>query len=572
MFLKNLLKYLSGYKKELIFGPIFKLIEAIIEVSLPFIVADTINNMSTESNSFIINRGFIMLFLAFIGLIFASIAQSTAAKASQGFGTELRNKLFKHICKLSSIQVENFGSSALVNRITNDVTNLELAVAMFIRLVIRVPFIVIGSLSMVYVVSKNLFLTLLLFTMFLAITIYFIVKYSSHFHALSNKKLDKLALQVKENLVNIRIVRSFIGQTKEIKKFDNLNNNIYLLSRRANFISGLLNPINTLILDISIIAVLYLGNFQIINGSISEGNLIAIINYVSQILLAVVVLSNLVIIYTKAFASVRRVNEILSIKPLINNGTINSFDNNDIAIRFDNVSFSFNSNSDFFNSLNLSIHSGETIGLIGLTGSGKSVFLNLINRTYDVNSGRLLLYGKNIKEYDLDFLKNNVRFIDQKPCFLNASIKNNVKMSSQCDELEIRKALSLSDSLEFVNSFNDGIEHILENNANNLSGGQKQRISIARAFIGRPKILILDDTTNALDFATEANVLNNIFNFAKDINCTTLISSQKISTILKCDRIIVFDNGTIESIGTHDNLLNISPLYKKIYSMQTKEG
>lgn len=569
--MNNLVKCLSGYKKELTFGPIFKLIEAVIEVFLPFILADTINKINTMNNAFIIHRGLFMLFLALIGFLFASIAQFSAAKASQGFGTELRNKLFKHICNLSSIQVENFGSSVLVNRITNDVTNLEVAVAMFIRLVIRVPFLIIGSLVMVYFINRKLFFVLLTATILLSITIYFIVTASSRYHALSNKKLDRLALHIKENLVNMRIVRSFLGQKREQHTFDILNNNVYALSEKANFISNLLNPINTLILDISVIAILYIGNIQILNSSITQGDLIAIINYISQILLAIVVLSNLVIIYTKAFASVGRVNEILNIKPLLVNGNIKEFKNCDIAVKFNNVSFGFNDKVNFLNSINIEFKAGEKIGIIGLTGSGKSVFLNLINRTYDVTSGNILLYGKDIKDYDLEFLKNTVRFIDQKPCFLTTSIKDNVKLSNNCSNLEIEKALDLSSALEFVNSLPDGIDHKLENNANNLSGGQKQRISIARAFIGSPSILILDDTTGALDFATESNILNNIFNFVDEHNCTTFIASQKISSIYRCDRIIVFDNGNIESIGSHKDLLKISPLYQKMYSMQTKE-
>lgn len=569
--MKNLMKCLSGYKKELTFGPVFKLIEAIIEVFLPFILADTINKIDTMSHTFIIHRGLFMLILALIGFLCASVAQLSAAKASQGFGTELRNKLFKHICKLSSIQVENFGSSVLVNRITNDVTNLEVAVAMFIRLVIRVPFLIIGSLVMVYFINTKLFFILLAATILLSITIYFIVTRSSSFHALSNKKLDRLALHIKENLVNMRIVRSFLGQKKEKHTFDILNNNVYALSEKANFISNLLNPINTLILDISIIAILYFGNIQILNLSLTQGDLIAIINYISQILLAIVVLSNLVVIYTKAFSSVYRVTEIFNIKPLLTNGDIKEFENSDIAVKFNNVSFGFNDKFNFLDSVNIEIKIGEKIGIIGLTGSGKSVFLNLINRTYDVNSGKLLLFDRNIKNYNLEFLKNNVRFIDQKPCFLSTSIKENVKLSFDCSDSEIEKALELSDSLEFVNAFSDGINHLLENNANNLSGGQKQRISIARAFIGNPKILILDDTTGSLDFATEANILNNIFNFVEENNCTTFISSQKISSIYKCDKIIVFDNGNIESIGSHQDLLKVSPLYQKMYSMQTKE-
>lgn len=300
--------------------------------------------------------------------------------------------------------------------------------------------------------------------------------------------------------------------------------------------------------------------------SISQGELIAIINYISQMLLSIIVLSNLIIIYTRCFSSGTRILEVLDISPNMNSGHINNISDTNIAIDFENVSFSY-SNSKFIKNINLQIKKGEKIGIVGLTASGKSTFLNLINRSYDVTDGILNLFGNNIKDYNLNTLKHIVKYIGQKPSFFSGTIRDNIIMSEDCSELELFSALEKSGSLEFINKLSNNIDFILENNATNLSGGQRQRLSIARAFIGNPKILIFDDVTSSLDFNTEATILKNIYEHSNLYNLTLLISSQKISNVRNCDRIIVFDNGNIENIGTHNELLNNSIIYKKMWTL-----
>ena len=560
-----MLKYLSSYKKELFFGPILKLIEAIIEVGFPYIIANIINNLENTNTSLIIKYTIIMIIMVIVGLVCAISAQYIAAKTSQGIGTNLRNETFSHVLKLSNRQIEKIGSSVIVNRITNDILNLELAVAMFIRLVIRVPFIFIGSLIMVGILNDKIAKILLISTILLGISIYFIIKKASKFQKLANEKLDKISLKVKENLVNVRAVRSFCSQNKEKQKFEDTNNHKYKLDKKANIFSNLLNPISMLILDITIVVILYSGVIQINIGNLSNGSLIAIINYISQMILAVIVLSNLITIYTKSFVSLKRVKQILLLKPdMTNTESLEKFKNNDISVEFKNVYFEYEKDKPFLKNINLQIFSNEKIGIIGLTGSGKSTLLQLINRNYDVTKGKINIFNKDIKSYKLEQLKNNIKLIEQKPSFFTNTIKENVKMGKNISKQEVIEALKKSESYEFIEKMKDGIYTNLENNANNLSGGQKQRISISRAFVGDVKILLLDDTTNALDYKTESQVLNNLFEYVNEKNITLFISSQRISTVSKCDRIIVMENGKIENIGTHEELLKKSEIYSQI--------
>ena len=560
-----MLKYLSSYKKELFFGPILKLIEAIIEVGFPYIIANIINNLENTNTSLIIKYTIIMIIMVIVGLVCAISAQYIAAKTSQGIGTNLRNETFSHVLKLSNRQIEKIGSSVIVNRITNDILNLELAVAMFIRLVIRVPFIFIGSLIMVGILNDKIAKILLISTILLGISIYFIIKKASKFQKLANEKLDKISLKVKENLVNDRAVRSFCSQNKEKQKFEYINNHKYKLDKKANIFSNLLNPISMLILDITIAVILYSGVIQINIGNLSNGSLIAIINYISQMILAVIVLSNLITIYTKSFVSLKRVKQILSLKPdMTNTESLETFKNNDISVEFKNVYFEYEKDKPFLKNINLQIFSNEKIGIIGLTGSGKSTLLQLINRNYDVTKGKINIFNKDIKSYRLEQLKNKIKLIEQKTSFFTNTIEENVKIDKNISKQDVIEALKKSKSYEFIEKMKDGIYTNLENNANNLSGGQKQRISISRAFVGDAKILILDDTTNALDYKTESQVLNNLFEYANKKNITVFISSQRISTVSKCDRIIVMENGKIENVGTHEELLKKSEIYNQI--------
>lgn len=565
--MKKLLIYLKKYKINLIVGPILKLLEAIIEVLLPIIIALFIDNYNRFSSRELIYYSVGLIILVLLGLIFACSAQYIAAITSQGYSKTLREKLFAHIQRVPSNKLNSIGSSAIVNRIINDVTNLETGIAMFIRLVIRVPFIFIGSIIMIALINIQLAINILVASIILFLVILLIAKSASNLYQKANLQLDKLTLRIKENLTNIKLIRSFVTQNTEKTKFDKVNNLTYIYSKLASILSFLLNPVSIFILNFTTLIVLNISNVEFGFGNLSKGEIIAIINYISEMLLAVVVLSNLVAIYTKAFASSKRIIELFTLKENKQTGTLKEFKLNNYIFDISNVNFSYFSTNNL-QDISLQIRPGETIGIIGLTGSGKSTFLKLLNNSLNVTSGSLKLYGKDIRKYNATFLKDTITYIGQKPDFITATIFENIALGRITSKEEIQKSLELSNASEFVNQKQNTLNFVLQNNASNLSGGQKQRINIARGFIGNPKVLIFDDVTSALDLYTESQVLQNIFNYSKEHNITTFIASQKTSTVKNCSRILVFNNGKIENIGTHTELLNSSELYKKIYELQ----
>lgn len=565
--MKKLLKYLKKYKLNLIFGPIFKLLEAIIEVLLPIIIAYFIDNYNNFSSNELIYYSIGLIILVAVGLIFACSAQYIAAITSQGYSKTLREKLFSHIQKLPANKLNHIGCSAIVNRIINDVTNLETGIAMFIRLVIRVPFIFIGSIIMISLINIQIAINVLVASIILFFVILLIAKSASRIYQKANSYLDKLTLRIKENLTNIKLIRSFVTQNSEKLKFDKVNNLTYIYSNIANILSFLLNPVSIFILNFTTLIILNISNVEFGFGNLSKGEIIAIINYISEMLVAIVVLSNLIIIYTRAFASAKRIIELFNIKEEKDFGKLQEFKPCDYVFDISDMNFSYFSNMNL-KDIALQVKPREVIGIIGLTGSGKTTFLKLLNRSLTRTSGSLKLYGKDINEYESKFLKSNITYIGQKPDFITDTIFENISLGRTSDEKEIIKSLELSNSSEFVNKKENTINFILQNNASNLSGGQKQRINIARGFIGKPKILIFDDVTSALDLYTESQVLQNIFNYTKEHNITTFIASQKTSTIKNCSKILVFNNGKIENVGTHAELLKTSELYKKIYKLQ----
>ena len=565
--MKKLLKYLKKYKLNLIFGPIFKLLEAIIEVLLPIIIAYFIDNYNNFSSNELIYYSIGLIILVAVGLIFACSAQYIAAITSQGYSKTLREKLFSHIQKLPANKLNHIGSSAIVNRIINDVTNLETGIAMFIRLVIRVPFIFIGSIIMISLINIQIAINVLVASIILFFVILLIAKSASRIYQKANSYLDKLTLRIKENLTNIKLIRSFVTQNSEKLKFDKVNNLTYIYSNIANILSFLLNPVSIFILNFTTLIILNISNVEFGFGNLSKGEIIAIINYISEMLVAIVVLSNLIIIYTRAFASAKRIIELFNIKEEKDFGKLQEFKPCDYVFDISDMNFSYFSNMNL-KDIALQVKPREVIGIIGLTGSGKTTFLKLLNRSLTRTSGSLKLYGKDINEYESKFLKSNITYIGQKPDFITDTIFENISLGRTSDEKEIIKSLELSNSSEFVNKKENTINFILQNNASNLSGGQKQRINIARGFIGKPIILIFDDVTSALDLYTESQVLQNIFNYTKEHNITTFIASQKTSTIKNCSKILVFNNGKIENVGTHAELLKTSELYKKIYKLQ----
>lgn len=562
-------KNLKSYKKELILGPFLKLCEAMVEISLPFILSYIINNFNSGNKINYIFWSLFLCALVIIAFLCSISCQYMASTASQGFGKNVRKNFFNKLSNLPTKNLEKFSTSSLVNRFTNDISNLEIAVALLIRLVIRVPFICIGSLIMIAFLNKTIALIVLISNIFLVIFICIIFKNSSPLYERYNLKLDRTSTRLKENLDNVQLVRGFNTQKFENEKFALNNNSLKKISFRANFISYLLNPINILILDITILEVLYFAKFNF--SSILVGDLIAIINYISQMSTAIIVFSNLVTIYTRAYTSYKRLNEFFSIPSNFKYGNETEFKENDIAVKFENVNFSYFNDVDLFKNINLSFNTGEIIGLIGLTASGKSTFLNLVARNYDCTSGEINLFGENIKNYSYGCLKNNIVFISQKSEFFTNTIKENILLGKK-DESNFDFALEQSDCNEFINKLNKKENTIIYNNAKNLSGGQKQRIALARAFIQKPKILVLDTVTSAFDLKTEANIMKNLYDYSRKNNITTFIASQKASTLQGCDKIIVFDNSKIKAFDTPTNLLQNSKLYQNLYKLQQERS
>ena len=560
---------ITEYKNKLIIGPIFKLVEAIIEILIPVIIAKVIDNIFLYNVNEKIKIGVIILIITIIGYICASISQYLAAKVSQDIGKKLRLDLFKHIFKVPNKEIDRIGSLAIVNRLTNDIFNIELAIAMWIRLVIRVPFICIASLVMISIINLNIAFIVLGSTIIFSLVIWFIIKLTMPLYKKANNLLDNLLAKVKEQIINIKIIRSFVTENKELNKFKKINDENFKFYKRANIISSLLSPMTSIVLNLAIILVLFNGSIQVKYNLLTQGELIAIINYVTQILISVIILSNLISIYTKAFSSVNRVNYIFNIKGEKQKGFIEKInERTDNIIRFENVSFSYNDKNLLFNNINVIIKKGEIVGIIGPTSSGKSTFLELINRSYIPNSGNIFFCDVNLSEYTNFCVKQNIRLIEQNPIFLRDSIKNNIKLSYDVNDNEINNSIILSGADEFIKIKLEGLNYIIKNDGSNLSGGQKQRIAIARMFIGNPKIVLLDNITSALDLKTESNVIDNIINYVIKKNITLLIASQKINTIKKCNKILVFDSGSIVGYGTHEDLIKKCSLYNYMNMLQ----
>ena len=567
--MKKVGKIITKYKKELTIGPILKLVEAIIEVIIPIIIAKVIDNIFVYSIDDKIKIGSIILLITIFGYVFASISQYMATKVSQSIGKSLRLELFKHIFKIPNKYLDKIGSLAIVNRLTNDIFNIEIAIAMWIRLVIRVPFICIASLVMIGFINMKIALMVFVSTIIFSLAIYIIIKVTIPLFKKANKALDKLLAKTKEEIINIKIIRSFVTENSELNKFDKINEENFKYSKKANIFSSLLSPITSIILNITIILILINGNIQIKSNLLTQGELIAIINYVTQILISVIILSNLISIYTKAFSSINRVNDIFDVEEEKETGTIEKvIEGVKDIIRFENVNFSYNNKNLLLKNINVNIKKGEIIGIIGTTSSGKSTFLELINRSYIPNSGNIFFYDLNLSEYTDSYIKKNIKIIEQNPIFLRDSIKNNIKLSYKADNNEINKAVVLSEVDEFIKTKLEGLDYIIKNDGNNLSGGQKQRIALARMFMGKPKIIILDNITSALDLKTESRVINNIINYVNKNDITLLIASQKVNIVKKCDKILVFDSGYIVGYGTHEELLKNCDLYNYINMLQ----
>lgn len=567
-------RYLGAVKKEIIIGQTSKLIEAIFEVIVPLIMAAIVDNgiNGGRGKPYIYKMGGLLVLLGVLGLCSALICQYLASKASQSVGTVLRNDMFRRINSLSHAELDRLGTPSLITRLTNDINQVQQAVAMYIRLVVRAPFIVIGSTIMAVSIDLKLSVVFVFVIPLVVLVLYLIMSRSIKYYKVIQKKLDRISLVTREGLSGVRVIRAFSRQETEQERFDEANDEYLRISLSVGRLSALLNPLTYAVLNLAIAAIVWFGGFRVYIGDLTQGEVIAFVNYMTQISLALVVVANLVVLFTKAAASASRINEVLDIEPSIKNGEYKGGSDNGPAVRFDNVSFSYNgSGENALESISFTAEKGETIGIIGGTGSGKSTLVSLIPRFYDVTDGSISVCGTDVREYDTKSLRNMIGTVPQKAVLFSGTIAENMRWGkADATEEEIRSAIKTAQAEEFVNKMPDGLDTKISQGGKNLSGGQKQRLTIARALVSKPQILILDDSASALDFATDAALRKAI---ARDTeNMTVFIVSQRANSIRQADKIIVLDDGKQVGIGTHKELLEGCEVYREIcYSQLSRE-
>lgn len=573
----KLARYLKQYKLQVILGPLFKLTEAVFELIVPLITAMIIDNGVKKGDvPYIWRMGGLMLLLGIVGLLCAIVCQKMASIASQGVGTVLRNELFHHINSLSHAEVDRFGTPSLITRITSDVNQLQYAVAMLIRLVIRAPFLAIGAVVMALFIDLKLGLIFVVVTPLIALVLYPVMSRSVPYFRVMQKKLDRISLVSREGLSGTRVVRAFSRQKHEEERFTQATEDQTRTAIQVGKLSALLNPLTYAIMNFGIVAIIWFGGIQVDTGTLEQGQIIAFVNYMTQTLLALIVVANLVVTFTKASASAARVNEVLETEPSVREpeGKTAEAKEGEPRIEFRNVSFSYTGREPYvLEDLNFSIAPGETVGIIGGTGSGKSTLIQLIPRFYDTIQGEILVDGVNVKEYGFRTLRGKIGMVPQEAVLFSGTIETNLRWGCrEATEEQMVQALRTAQAWDFVKALPKGIQSPVSQNGRNFSGGQRQRLTIARALTGSPNILILDDSASALDFATDAALRRAIRRETKDM--TVLIVSQRVSSIRSADRIFVLDEGRLCGIGTHEELLENCGEYREICLSQAsgKEG
>lgn len=572
--MRKLVRYLKNYKKESVIGPLFKLLEACFELLVPLIMARIIDvGIKNKDMTYILQMGSILVLFGVLGLACSLTAQFFAAKAAVGFGTELRHDLFKHIGELSYTEVDQAGTSTLITRMTSDINQVQSGVNLVLRLFLRSPFIVVGAFVMAFTISMKLSVIFIIAVPLLSLVIYGIMIITIPLYRRVQKSLDRVLLTTRENLTGVRVVRAFRTQEREKEEFAKQSDALMKLQVLVGRISALLNPVTYVIVNGAIIAIVWFGGIEVNVGALSQGEVIALVNYMSQILLALVALSNLIITFTKALASAGRINEIFALNPSIKDGNGSVKRKSEAPkIELKQVEFCYEGDkSPVLSNLDVAIKKGETIGIIGGTGSGKTTFVNLLPRFYDVTAGEVLIDGVNVKEHTLDHLRKKFGIVPQKPVLFHGTIRDNMRYGKEdATEEEIWEALHIAQATEIVKAKSDELEAIISEGGKNLSGGQRQRLTIARALVRKPDILILDDSGSALDFATDAKLRKAIREYTEEM--TVLIVSQRAASIMQADRILVLDHGKIVGMGTHETLVKECKVYQEIcYSQLSKE-
>ena len=565
--MKPVFKLLGKYKKEAVLAPLFKLLEALFELFVPLVVANLIDyGIAQNDKPYVVKMFFLMVLLAVVGLVCSITAQYFAAKAAVGVGTKLRSNLFKHIQSLSFTELDKLGTSTMITRMTSDVNQVQNGVNMLLRLVLRSPFIVFGAMVMAFTIDFNSAMVFVGAIPVLTVVIFAIMLISIPLYRLTQNKLDAVTAKTRENLTGARVIRAFCREDEEIAEFKALNTELTSNQKRVGKISALMNPVTYVIINVAIIILVWVGAIRVEQGIITQGAVVALYNYMSQILVELIKLANLIITLTKSVACANRVSAVLETESSlesIESDTINTQNH----IDFINVGLKYkDAGEESLSNITFSVKKGETIGIIGGTGSGKTSLVGLIPHFYDCTSGAVYVDGINVKACSPVQLREKVGIVLQKAVLFKGTIKENMLWGNgnAIDE-DIENALTIAQAKDVVASKSNGINEMLEQGGKNLSGGQRQRLTIARALVKKPEILILDDSASALDYATDAKLRQAL----KDLkNTTVFIVSQRTSSIMSADKIIVLDDGEIAGIGTHEQLLDSCEIYNEIYYSQ----
>lgn len=573
----KLLKYLKGYWAKTVIGPFFKLIEAVFELIVPVIVAWIIDKAIPRGQngdySGLIYGGLIILALGICGLGFSLTAQFFASRASLGFGTNLRRDLYAHVNTFSYAELDKFSTTSLITRLTSDVNQTQQAVLMFIRLVLRAPFIAVGAIVMAMIIDLKLSLIFVAAALVIAGLLALILILTMPKYKGVQAKLDDVTRLTRENLAGARVIRAFDAEEREKDNFAVASEKLSSASIKVGALSALLNPLTYAVLNLAIIAILYFGGKSVYYGNLSQGEIIALVNYMTQILNALIVFANLLVTFTKASASAARINEVFAVTSSMEEGEGATPDKNAPAIELTDVSFTYASSpSPSLENVNVTIQKGASVGILGGTGSGKTTLVSLMTRLYDATEGEVKVFGENVKNYTNAQLYSLFGVAPQKAVLFEGTVRENMQWGKQdATDEEIDKALQVSQSAEFVYSMKNGLDTLIVQGGKNLSGGQRQRLTIARALVSSPDILVLDDSSSALDFATDAKLRKALSQLREERGLTTVTVSQRATSIKYCDIIIVLDDGKIVGLGTHEQLLSSCHVYREICLSQNKE-
>lgn len=573
--MKKLLIYLKAYRKEACLAPIFKMLEAVFELFVPLVIKGIIDyGIAAEDRAYCLRMGLLLLLLAVIGLAMATTAQWFSAKAAAGFAAKIKQVLMEHIQKLSYTELDTIGTSTLITRMTSDVNQVQTGTNLVLRLFMRSPFIVFGSMIMAFTIDFKAAMIFVITIPLLSVVVFGIMLSSIPLYKKVQSQLDRVLGITRENLTGVRVIRAFNKEEEEISHFKAENEQFTRLQTFVGKISALMNPLTFVIVNSAILVLVWTGAWRVEGGILTQGAVVALVNYMSQILVELIKLADLIINITKAVACGNRIQKVLEVEPSMENGSkecVESKNTQENAVDFNHVSLTYaGAGAPSLTDIDLHVKTGQTIGIIGGTGSGKTSVVNLIPRFYDATQGNVLVFGKPVKEQDMESLRSQIAVVPQKAVLFAGTIRENMKWGKEdATDEEIMEALTIAQAAEVVQKKEGGLDAFVEQGGKNLSGGQRQRLTIARALVRKPRILILDDSASALDFATDA-ALRKAIREMKNAP-TVFIVSQRTSSIRFADQILVLDDGKSVGVGTHDELLKTCSVYKEIYDSQYKK-